>query len=98
MLQVQQQLLTDASPEAKARFQELAGGYLTGNISESQIRAEAKAAADQLRKFKAELGADAGEELDGYLSILEGFLNEPAPAAALPSSTNRPAQPLQPRR
>lgn len=97
MLQVQEELLGNASPEAKAKFQELASGYLSGSISENQIRSEAKAAADQLRKFKAELGADAGEELDGYLTILEGFLNEQS-TSATSSQTNRPAQILQSRR
>ncbi len=84
MRQVQEQLLLDASPQAQQKYQELAGGFLSGQVSESQIRAEAQAAADQLKKFKAELGADASEELDGYLAILESFLGETktAPAAA----------------
>ncbi|MGC3958674.1 MAG: hypothetical protein QM813_12270 [Verrucomicrobiota bacterium] len=98
MQQVQQQLLMEASPEAKAKFQELAGGYLTGAVSENQIRVEAQSAAEQLRKFKAELGADAGEDLDGYIAILEGFLNESGSAAATTGQTNRPVQTAQPRR
>ena len=85
MRQVQEQLLLNASPQAQQKYQELAGGFLSGQVSESQIRAEAQAAADQLKKFKAELGADAGDELDGYLTILESFLGETKAAPAAPS-------------
>ena len=86
MRQVQEQLLLDASPQAQQKYQELAGGFLSGQVSETQIRAEAQSAADQLKKLKAELGADAGEELDGYLAILESFLGETkaAPTAVTP--------------
>jgi hypothetical protein len=95
MRQVQDQLLLNASPQAQQKYQELASGFLNGQISESQIRAEAQAAADQLKKFKAELGADAGEELDGYLAILESFLGETkaAPAAASPPAA-KPKSPV----
>lgn len=94
MRQVQEQLLLNASPQAQQKYQELASGFLSGQVSESQIRAEAQAAADQLKKLKAELGADAGEELDGYLAILESFLGETkaTPVAPVPSAT-RPKSP-----
>ena len=94
MLQVQEQLLLNASPQAQQKYQELAGGFLSRQVSESQIRAEAQAAADQLKKFKAELGTDAGDELDGYLAILESFLGETkaAPVTASPP----PAKPKSP--
>jgi hypothetical protein len=86
MRQVQEQFLRDAPPAAKAKYEELAGGFLSGQVSESQIRAEAQSAADQLKRLKAELGADVGDELDGYLTILESFLGETkaAPAAVTP--------------
>ena len=89
MRQVQEQLLLNASPQAQQKYQELAGGFLSGQVSETQIRAEAQSAADQLKKLKAELGADAGEELDGYLAILESFLGETkaTPAVPVPSAT-----------
>ena len=74
--QVREQFLSDASPEAKAKFNELAGGLLTGKLSVADIRAEAKSAADQLRAMKADLGEDAGFAVDGYLAILDRFLNE----------------------
>lgn len=95
MRQVQEQLLLNASPQAQQKYQELAGGFLSGQVSEAQIRAEAQAAADQLKKFKAELGADAGDELDGYLAILESFLGESkaSPSAASPSAA-KPKTPV----
>jgi hypothetical protein len=74
--QVQEQFLGDASPEAKARFNELASGLLSGKLSVGDIRAEAKSAADQLRKLKADLGDDTGLAVDGYLAILDSFLKE----------------------
>jgi len=74
--QVREQFLGDASPEAKAKFNELAAGFLTGKLSVSDIRAQAKSAADQLRAMKAELGEDSGIAVDGYLAILDHFLNE----------------------
>ena len=74
--QVQEQLLTDATPEARSKFRELAGGYLTGKVTVGDIRAEARSAVAQLKALKAELGEDGDTSLDGYLTILEGFLNE----------------------
>lgn len=92
MLQVQQQLLSDTSPQAKAKYQELASGFLSGTISETQIRAEAQSAVEQLKKFKTELGDEDVGELDGYLTILENFLNEtkPDPVPALPPAKSKP--------
>jgi len=94
MREVQEQLLLNASPQAQQKYQELATGFLSGQVSESQIRAEAQSAADQLKKLKAELGADAGDELDGYLAILESFLGETkAPSAAPAPPATKPKSP-----
>jgi hypothetical protein len=93
--QIEQQYLADASPEAKAKFNELASGLMTGRLGVNDIRAQAKTAADQLRKFKAELGSDAGEELDGYLAILESFLNETKSSAE--TTPNKPAAGSKPK-
>ena len=41
---------------------------------------QARSAADQIRSLKQDLGDGAGWALDGYLAILEHFLNE-SPAA-----------------
>lgn len=94
MRQVQEQLLLNASPQAQQKYQELANGFLSGQVSEGQIRAEAQSAADQLKKLKAELGSDAGEELDGYLAILESFLGETKATSAAPAPpTTKPKSP-----
>lgn len=92
--QVREQFLSDASPEAKAKFNELAGGLLAGKLSVADIRAEAKSAAEQLRALKADLGEDAGIAVDGYLAILDRFLNEGKPPSAL---TNAPGKVTKPK-
>jgi len=87
--QVEEQLLASAGPEAKAKFNELASGLMSGSLSVSDIRKEAKAAADQLRAAKRDLGPEASEAFDGYLAILDAFLrdsaSEAAPASKLPA-------------
>src|SRR5437016_5403615 len=88
MQQVQQQFLSGASPQANQKFNEMAGGLLTGKLNVADIRAEAAAAADQLRKLKHDSGDDAGA-LEGYLTILDNFLRETAPTAG--SLTNSAA-------
>ncbi len=77
MQQVQQQFLSGASPEANQKFNEMAEGLLSGKLNVADIRAEAAAAAEQLRKLKHDSGEDAGA-LDGYLTILDNFLRETA--------------------
>ena len=93
--QVRDQFLSDATPEAKAKFNELAGGLLTGKLSVADIRAEARSAAEQLRAMKADLGEDAGFAVDGYLAILDRFLNDGKPATT--STTNAPAKTAKPK-
>jgi len=69
--QVQDEFLTGADPAAKSKYTELANGFLSGKLNVSDIRMQAKAAADQLRAAKKDLGDDAGFAFDGYLSILD---------------------------
>jgi hypothetical protein len=85
---VQAQLLAGATPEARAKFRDLALGYLTGKLSVDDIRAEARTAVGQLKALKAELGDEADASFDTYLSILENFLGETKPAAPAPAATN----------
>jgi hypothetical protein len=87
--QVQSQFLNDASPEAKAKFHELLGGYMSGKISINDIRTQARSAVDQIRELKREGGDQIGDSLDGYLTILEKFLGETT--APADSHTNAPA-------
>ena len=86
--QVQKQFLNDAGPEANNKFNELLGGLMSGKLSVDDIRAEAKAAADQLRALQRESGEDAGFATSAYLAILDHFLKETAPSG---SATNAPA-------
>jgi hypothetical protein len=74
--QVQNQYLTGADPAVKAKFNEMLGGLAAGTISISDLRAQAKSAAEQLRAMKKELGSGADDALDGYLAVLDSFLNE----------------------
>ena len=85
--QVQAQFLAGAGPEANGKFTELLGGLSTGKLGINELRAEAKSAADQLRALKREQGGDGDSEFDGYVSILEDFLKETAPAAGSGASS-----------
>ena len=93
--QVKSQILDPAGPEAAAKFNELLDGLGTGKIGLSDLRAEARSAADQLRSLKTELGPEVSAELESYLVILDGFLKETAPVSAATNSsrTVSPAKP-----
>lgn len=86
--QVQKQFLSGAGPEANAKFNELLGGLMNGKLNVDDIRAQAKAAADQLRALQRESGEDAGFAANAYLSILDRFLKETAPSG---TASNAPA-------
>lgn len=74
--QVRKQFLTDAGPEANAKFNDLLGGLMNGKVTMSDLRAQAQSAAQQMRAMRKDLGDDAGPALDGYLEILDKFLAE----------------------
>src|SRR5258708_450903 len=57
--QVRSQYLSEAGPEAQAKFNELMGGLMTGKLTVNDIRKEAKSAADQIRSLKSRLGDQA---------------------------------------
>ncbi len=86
--QIQKQFLSGAGPEANTKFNELLGGLLSGKLTVDDIRAEARAAADQFRALQRETGEDAGFAANAYLAILDRFLKESAPAG---TATNAPA-------
>jgi len=86
--QVQSQMLSSAGPEANKKFNELVGGMMSGKITVNDIRAEANSAVKQLKELKRDLGEGAGDDLDGYLAILEGFLRETTPESK--GATNAP--------
>lgn len=87
LAQMQQELLSQAGPEASKKYYEMLGGLLTGKLTINDLRAEAKSVADQVRGIRADLGPEAGATIDGYLAILDNFLKESAPAP-----TNRAAK------
>jgi hypothetical protein len=89
---IREQMLA-GSPEAAAKYDELASGLLSGKLNVNDIRREAKASADQLRQMKKELGPDAGDSLDAYLAILDNFLKETATNPATPSPAAKAATP-----
>ena len=91
--QVQAEHLSAAGPEAKEKFNQLVGGLISGKLTVNDIRVEAKSAADQLRSFKQDLGPEVGEAVDGYLAILDYFLQESAsPASTVPSAAVAPSK------
>jgi len=87
--QVQEQILGAASPEATAKFNEMVRGLITGNISVDDVRAQARSSVKELQAAKKDLGDEFGSVLDGYLNILEGFLNETEADAALAQPAKR---------
>jgi hypothetical protein len=88
--QVQEQIFGKASPEAAQKFNETMDGLLSGKISVQDIRAQAQSSIGQIKAARQELGGDAGEMLDGYLAILEKFVQETGPSAGNNSSVPQP--------
>ncbi len=78
--QIRQQML-GGSPEAAGKFDEMVGGLMSGQLSLTDLRNQAKSYADQLREMKRDLGPEAGESIDTYLSVLDNFLKETAAEA-----------------
>lgn len=79
--QIRQQMLA-GSPEAGAKFDEMVNGLMSGQINVNDLRRQAQTSAEQLRELKRELGPDADESLDGYLKVLDAFVNETAAGPA----------------
>lgn len=67
-----------SSPPVQEYFNDTVQGLMSGKISLGDIRQDAVKARDQLSDLKKDLGPD-GAVLDGYLSILNGFINETEP-------------------
>jgi len=93
--QIRKQFLSEAGPEANNKYDELVAGLFSGKFDMNNLRAEAKAAADQIRTLKSQ-GGDVGELLNSYLAILDNFLKQTAPAtppapAAAPTTNSSPS-------
>jgi hypothetical protein len=89
---VEQDLLSEATPEVKAKYNEMVSALLNGKMTVADVRREAETAARQLRDLRRELGEESGGALDGYLAILEKFLNETPKAepASPPAAVKKP--------
>ena len=91
--QVQQDLLSTASPEARRQFNETVKGLMIGKLSIDDIRAQARNSVKEIKAAREELGEEGGGVLDGYLHILEHFLSETDKPEAIapiakPNATN----------
>jgi hypothetical protein len=75
--QVHRDMLANAGPEATQKFNEMMSDLLTGKLTIAGLRKEADSAAKQLRELRKELGEDSGGLVDGYLEILDKFLQDP---------------------
>lgn len=73
------------TPEAGQYFNDTLGGLMTGKLNIQDVRKDAVIARDGLLDLKKDLGPE-GAALNGYLSILNKFINEtePPPAAKQP--------------
>lgn len=80
------------SPEATGKFDEMVSGLMSGRLNVDDIRREAKSSADQLREFKRDLGPDAGDSIDAYLTVLDHFLAETDTADTEPTNAAPAAQ------
>lgn len=76
--QVQEQIFGKSSPAASQKFNEMVGGLMSGSISVADIRKQALSGIAEIQAAKKELGPDAGDMLDGYLSILQNFVQQSA--------------------
>jgi len=86
--QIQDQIFGKGSPEAVKKFNEMMGGLMAGSVSVQDVQAMAQDSINQIKQAKKDLGGDAGEMLDGYLDILQKFVNEAATDNTIASSTN----------
>ena len=76
-----------AMPEAKGYFDKTVTGLMSGSIDLNHVRKDALKARDELELLKKDLGPN-GYILNGYLSILNNFINETEPKqAAEPPAT-----------
>lgn len=86
---VQSQFLAAAGPEANEKFSQMLNDLTTGKMTIADLRAQAKAVADQLRSLQSEAGEDASGTADLYLSLLDRFLGDTGSAGK--TTTNSPA-------
>ena len=92
--QVQEQIFGKGSPEASQKFNQTMAGLVSGQLNIGDIRVQAQNSINQIKDAKKELGGDAGDMLDGYLAILEKFVQQSGTAdAGSPIIQSAPAAP-----
>jgi hypothetical protein len=94
MRQIREKMLA-GSPEATAKFDDMVGGLLSGRVSMDDLRREARSDEEQLRALKRDLGSEAGDSLDGYLEVLDNFLDETNSAAGRTNTVAVPQAKVQ---
>lgn len=80
MAEVQKALPLVNTPEVQEYFNSTVGGLMGGGLTIQDVRKDAVKARDMILDLKKDLGPGA-DALNGYLSILEGFIEETAPSA-----------------
>jgi hypothetical protein len=90
--QVQEQIFGQSSPEAAQKFNQTMAGLLSGQLTVGDIRVQAENSIKQIKEAKKDLGGDEGDMLDGYLAILEQFVQQTGTAETI-SPLPRAAQP-----
>jgi len=74
--QIRQQMFA-GNPGAAAKYDEMVGGLLSGQMNLNDLRRQAQSSADQIRELKRTF-PEAGDSFDAYLQVLDNFLNETA--------------------
>ncbi len=80
-------------PGVKGYFNERLQGLMSGKMDLSDLRKDAIKARNGLRDLQKDLGPN-GAALNGYLQILDGFIDETEPDPA--EDSNTPAKRIQP--
>jgi hypothetical protein len=90
MDQVRESMFDKPDPKVTSKFEDMMGGYMTGKLSVNDIRAQAQDAVAQIKAMQSD-GSDAAGMLDGYMTILQQFLDESAPAKPKPAPVAKSA-------
>ncbi|MFO1497599.1 MAG: hypothetical protein U1G07_04255 [Verrucomicrobiota bacterium] len=80
------EMLSQAGPEAARKYSELMRGLAGGSINVNDLKKQAQRAIQEAEALKQDLGPEVSELLDGYLSILQKFVEE-EPAEAPPNAS-----------
>lgn len=87
--QIRSQLL-GGNPAAARQYDAMVSELLSGKMNLNDLRQQAETAAAQIRELNKELGPDVSNSLDGYLKVLNQFLEESANAPAKPAVSPAP--------